>query len=419
MHTSKKKTAGGTIVAIASLLFVFSAGVASAASESFLLYSDGTAVFNVASIDPTSGWARSTLNIYDGASPGGSVVGGNVVGSDNSQNRLKMFENVGCTTVGTTATCDLEALLGTYGDGDYYFRFFAPNNSTPTVDVSWYNLTRAGGNWSSSNATPFEVETRLLDLEVSGNATTTNFKVDYFLKTAEFNNSNRPDTVAVTVVTAESTQVNLVKKLILPLTDGNASTTLAMSGDIDGDPLPDGDYSAYANFYNFASGNFTFTKSSIVANFTISGGTVTSSEIVQMSDGLLGDSQNPYVEAPCGITAIGGCIQNAFAALFYPSDEAIDSFTSSYDTLATKFPFAYFTDFNDSIASIYTNPDSNLSTLSVPFGPFGDITLISKAQLEDQPLSSTIRTILNALIWILLGATIYRRTQKIFNTNQT
>jgi len=330
-----------------------------------------------------------------------------------------MFENLGCTTAGSTATCDVEALLGYLGDGDYYFRFFAPNNATPTVDVSWYNLTRSSGSWSSSNATPFEVETRLLDLEVSGNSSSTNFFVDYFLKTSEFNTSNRPDTVAVTVVTAESTQVNLVKKLILPLTDGNASTTLAMSGDIDGDPLPDGDYSAYANFYNFASGNFTFTKSSIVANFTISGGIVTSSTIVQMSDGLLGASQNPYVEAPCGITAIGGCIQNAFAALFYPSDEAIDSFTSSYDTLSTKFPFAYFTDFNDSIASIYTNPDSNVASLSVPFGTFGDIELISQAQLEDQPLAPTIRTILNALIWILLGATIYRRTQKLFNTNQT
>jgi len=419
MHTSKRRTAGGTILAIASLLFVFMTGEARADSSPFLLYSDGTLAVDITPINPTEGWTRSTLNLYDGSNPGGSVIGGNVVGSDNSQPRSKMFENIGCTVIGTTAECDLEALAGYAGDGDYWLTFFAPNNATPTVSVSWYNFTRSGGNWSSANATPFEVETRLTDLEVSGNATTTNFAIDYFLKTSEFNNNNRPDTLAVTVVTADNNQVNLVKKLILPLVDGYASKTIAMSGDIDGDPLPDGDYSAYANFYNFQSGNFTFTKSSVVANFTISGGIVTSSTIVQMSDGLLGANQNPYVEVPCGITALGGCIQNAFAFLFYPSDEAIDSFTSQYENMSNKFPFAYFTDFNDSITAIYTNPDSNLATISVPFGPFGDITLLSQAQLEEVPLSSTIRVILNALIWLLLGATIYRRTQKIFNQNNS
>jgi len=112
-------------------------------------------------------------------------------------------------------------------------------------------------------------------------------------------------------------------------------------------------------------------------------------------------------------------ISTFFAFLFYPSTDAIKEFTDLYDTLSTKFPFAYFTDFNDSILAVFTNPTTASLSLTVPFGTFGHLTLISYEQLTAVPYAEQIRTILGAIIWLLMAGTIYRRTQSIFNQQQT
>ena len=155
-----------------------------------------------------------------------------------------------------------------------------------------------------------------------------------------------------------------------------------------------------------------------VTIFGVNGGIVTNSTIVDQTDGLLPQTQG-YQYQPCSITEIGGCISNAFAYVFYPSPSSIDSFTNLYDQLSTKFPFAYFTDFNDSIGSIFSGATTASLAITVPFGSIGEIDLISAEQIQAVPYTELIRTTLGALIWIMLGLTIYRRTQKIFNQDHT
>jgi len=120
-----------------------------------------------------------------------------------------------------------------------------------------------------------------------------------------------------------------------------------------------------------------------------------------------------------GTSGIGWAICSTAVFLFVPSEQAINQFTDLYDTLSTKFPFAYFTDFNDSLTTLYTGSTTQSMAITVPFGEIGDLDLISQAQLEAIPLSSTVRTLIGMLIWFFLGATIYRRTYRIFNQQST
>jgi len=247
--------------------------------------------------------------------------------------------------------------------------------------------------------------------------------VNYFLDTRNFNQSNRPDTIQAYLTNIDSTQVALKNKLILPLVSGNGSTTITITPDnytgtlVGATQLPDGQYTAWLKFWNFAAQSYVF-PTSVTVNFTITSGVVTLSSVVDQTDGLIPNSQG-YQYQSCSITDIGGCISNAFAFVFYPSPDSINQFTSLYDTLSTKFPFAYFTDFNDSIGAVFDGTTTATLAITVPFGTFGEIDLISAEQIEAVPFTSLIRTLLGALIWVMLGLTIYRRTQKIFNKEHT
>lgn len=413
MCITKIRTAGGTILAIASLFFVFGATDASASSGSIVQTASSTFVItSTQNLDSVISGNGFHFNMYQGSYPATSTLVAGQLTPFNYPLPVGDLALSACLSrTEFTITCNPEIHANT--DGDYWLSFKYPGGQQ-----QWYNFTKTGNTWTA-NTDPSSVETRLLDVSVSGNATTTLFDISYYLNLPEINSSNRPDTLNLRLTNRETTQLNNVQKLILPLTQGESTTTISMRGDLQNDPLPDGDYSAWINFWNFANQNFTFSASSITVNFTISGGLVTTYEIVEMSDALVYRQPDPYVEEPCGITAIGGCIKNAFASLFYPSTDAVESFTDLYDTLSTKFPFAYFTDFNDSILAVYTNPTTASGSLTIPFGTFGNLSLISYDQLVAVPWANEIRTILGAIIWLLTAGTIYRRTQQIFNQQQT
>jgi len=141
---------------------------------------------------------------------------------------------------------------------------------------------------------------------------------------------------------------------------------------------------------------------------------------IRISDSLISDDASTENQVNCDSTSgIGWAICSTAVLLFIPSDASINRFTDVYDTLSTKFPFAYLTDFRDSITSIYTGSTTASLGLTVPFGDVGDITLISADLVSDVPFTSTIRTILGALIWLMLASQIWRRGQTIFNQKTT
>jgi hypothetical protein len=59
-----------------------------------------------------------------------------------------------------------------------------------------------------------------------------------------------------------------------------------------------------------------------------------------------------YPEYPCGLTAIMGCIKNAFIWTFYPTQDALDSWGTLQNTLQTKAPFGYFYSVKDAVSGL-------------------------------------------------------------------
>jgi len=117
----------------------------------------------------------------------------------------------------------------------------------------------------------------------------------------------------------------------------------------------------------------------------------------------------------CSLTNFGACITNSLAYLFVPSETSVEQFKSLNTSLSEKFPFAYAYDFANTINTLYTTTANQSATLTLPFGTFGNITLISSAQLSAVPFASFIKTLLSYVLWIMFAVAMYRRTLTIFN----
>jgi len=448
MDSNRYKIARGTIVAIASLLIVFFC--TNVVSADFSQPNKGAIATE--NLQTTTAWQylgtglSGTVTKVKRAVDGGTtfvacltITEYNSFADYMNGSSTRSIESTGNRVVsGDTITCDYNdsfnstkyyamLLSNSNQPGGYYAKgsmtgtgYQSPKGTNGSLGSAYYEII---GTVQGPQGQDGAVNTRLETATVSGTATTTSIKVDYVLDTRDFNQSNRPDTVQAYLTNLDSTQVAVKNKLILPLVSGNGSTTITIvpsdySGSLSGaTELPDGQYTAWVKFWNFAAQSYVF-PTSVTVNFTITSGIVTVSTVVDQTDGLIPNSQG-YQYQPCSITDIGGCISNAFAFVFYPSPNSIDQFTSLYDTLSTKFPFAYFTDFNDSIGAVFTGATTASLAITVPFGTFGEIDLISAEQIQSVPFTTLIRTLLGALIWIMLGLTIYRRTQKIFNKEHT
>lgn len=316
-----------------------------------------------------------------------------------------------CTAVyGYNATAN-QALV----DGRIYAIFYrSPFPGVGTVDetnadgyVSWTYTTADGlqpGNPSLQN---LDYDTRFTDGVVSGSSSTTlQIKATYFLKLSEYTNLSRPDTVFVHVVNDQDPNFEKKQKVILPLADGSASTTILFD-----ETYPDGSYGAQLMFYNINSQTFVWGRGSIFVNFTVSGGAVTSSAVVVQSDAV--DYNQFLAEQPCGLTAISGCIVNAFSFIFVPSDASLDNFNLVYESMKTKVPFVYAFQAGTILTGMYTGSGSTtLPTISYTTG-IGTITFISEAQLAAIPYVSLLRSLIGYGLWIMLFVALYRKTLTI------
>lgn len=286
-------------------------------------------------------------------------------------------------------------------------------------DTSYVDFTKGASGVVVNSVQGFDqnYQTRFLDLEITGTSSV-NIAVDYFLQQSEiirtisaFNPTQINFGIALRPTTAISARgVNIDNSV-----QGTSSEDFTFTS------LTDGVYDVNITFMNQGSAigqsERPFAESYIYSSFTVASGTLTATGTPEFYDFSQDLPTNQPV--PCGITAIGGCIQNAFSYLFIPTDNGMLQITNLYDTLSTKFPFAYFTDFNDSITSVFTNPTTESLAISVPFGTFGTLDLISEDMIEAVPFTSLIRELLGAIIWLMMAYTIYRRTFKIFNKETT
>lgn len=261
-------------------------------------------------------------------------------------------------------------------------------------------------------AVPSTYQTRFIDVNFTGTSTSLFADIDYFIETSELTAENRPDWISVNIMEKgffDDTQILARNKIITPLIQGSASTTINLSGY----SFPDGDYVGYFNFWNLNTNKITFARTAINVDFTISGGVVTSVTPV-VYDGTV----SPEIQQlDCGITAIDGCLSKALAFMFLPSEQSLSQFSDLKASLDTKAPFIYTSQISDMMNDLYTSSATASSSISYEFGTLGTITLISVSQLQSVSYTSWIRTIVGYLMYITFAWILYRRTLKIFNAN--
>lgn len=122
-------------------------------------------------------------------------------------------------------------------------------------------------------------------------------------------------------------------------------------------------------------------------------------------------------EFECSLTAMTGCIKNAFVWLFYPSPNSVEQFKSLNTDLQGKFPFAYAYQAPTLVSKLFTSSQTASSTVSVNVNNFGNITFLSASMMSAVPYASTVRTIIGWILWILVIEYIYYRVIRSHDQN--
>lgn len=224
-------------------------------------------------------------------------------------------------------------------------------------------------------SSPLDFDTRLIEATAQGNSSTSvSFTVDYVLNTSEYTANTRPDYITTQILDDSGQQITSTNKLILPLSDGFKTTNVPTSY-----AFPDGDYISYFHFWNINSNSITFEQTGLVVSFTISGGSVVNSDLLEQYDGLELSDQLTYED--CSITNVDGCLKNALIFTFVPTPGAFDKFTTLYTKIETKPPFGYVTSLKNALSGLNSNSTSAFDFGAIPFqatifDPFKAIMII-------------------------------------------
>jgi len=321
------------------------------------------------------------------------------LGSTTAQSALGLGDSSGTRFEYRWSTTYLgtpQAILTIKKSGSVYSPFysFVPNSELTTLNLDY--------------------ETRFTGVVVSGSSSSTIVvNPAFYLETNEYTVNNRPDAVLVTVtennLIAGNSQLDSIKKLILPLVTGNGSTTINLEHN-----YADGSYTGFLNFWNVQNDTFAFSASTLVFNFIVSGGSITSYSTVTNNTGLdLGVSN--YQE--CGVLDITGCIINAGRYLVVPNEESIQNIIELRDDISTRWPFIYAFQMSELITDLYTGESTASSSISYDFAGLGQLELISVHQIEEVPFTAWLRETLGLLMWLMFGMLMYNRVLRIFNQN--
>jgi hypothetical protein len=211
---------------------------------------------------------------------------------------------------------------------------------------------------------PVDFQTAFLDATAKGNSSSTiSFDVDYVLNTAEYTANTRPDYINVQILNKDffgSGTIASANKIILPLSDGFKTTNIPIDHS-----FSDGDFLAYFAFWNINTNRLTFEQTGIVVLFTVSGGVVTSSEVVELYNGETLGTDASIVYEDCNIYNLDGCVKNALIYTFVPSENAFEKFVTLYEKVQNKPPFGYVLAVKNQLAM--------LGSSNTPAFAFGDI----------------------------------------------
>jgi len=193
---------------------------------------------------------------------------------------------------------------------------------------------------------------------------------------------------------------------------GATTTTYQVNTD-----LPAGNFKIYASIYALdAYGAFGPTYSATTTFFTLN------ESYFQHLTGTTTPTNLAYKNAPCGITDVSGCIQNALAFLFYPTVSPGQAFTTVSSAAQGKFPFVYVYQLGAIRTSLLTASSTAPTGLTVnlwklPNAATSTIELISETKVAAVPFSGTIYTVLTWLIWLGMAEYIYYRVIRMHDVN--
>ena len=137
------------------------------------------------------------------------------------------------------------------------------------------------------------------------------------------------------------------------------------------------------------SGNLSQLVNSIVPNVSIANGDIS---YLGFNPGISGD-RNGLATTTCSIVALGGCVQNAVAFLFYPSPGVLDQFGFLWSLIEKKPPFGYV---YQTLTALRTLNDDESPAFS-----FGNIPLVDT-------IFTPFKNGLAALLWIGFFIAWYR-----------
>jgi len=225
-----------------------------------------------------------------------------------------------------------------------------------------------------------------------------------------YTNANTFDEIQFDVVLGSSTPIKEVPSYKLPATSGV---------DLPWGPMSyyfgySGPYTARARLHDTSTGSttaWTATTSFAIATTTLNPAYTFESVIptVKCSDWDL---------FCMGQQLVGWAIK--------PSDASVDRMLSLNSQLSMRTPFVYVYQVKDIVTGAFTASSTTASTtiaISVQSNPFNtavatSVTLISKDMVQNMPLTSTIRAILTAMLWIGLLTTIYYQGLYIHRKNK-
>ena len=118
--------------------------------------------------------------------------------------------------------------------------------------------------------------------------------------------------------------------------------------------------------------------------------------------GLVYEVTPPAISSTCGALDVGCYLQNAISWTFGLSQSTMNQFANL--SLEHRKPFSYIYDMGVLYGEAFpdTTPDLNIA---IAFGSFGNITLLSTAQIEAIPFQGLVRTIMGALM--MFGTAIF------------
>lgn len=127
-----------------------------------------------------------------------------------------------------------------------------------------------------------------------------------------------------------------------------------------------------------------------------------------------------FVPEDCNMLDVGCGFRNALGWAFIPTVDFWGQIDQYRQSAGTRAPFIYLQQMASSTnALLNTNATSTfaitLNNLHFTPGATTSLTLLSSAQIEAVPFSSTIRTILGYLVWFFVARGFYRRVMRIFD----